>query len=120
MFFVNGSSPIPEAMPDWEGPPVLRFPTWSQRALDGRPVLAVGWPTILLRRAWISSCGLRWWLQLFEGSAPYARVELTAFDPISACWTTASGVLWRPSWERSATASALVSRFEMRFIATCF
>lgn len=118
-FLVNGSPPPFEAMPTWPGP-VLNFPSWQVRTLDGRPARAIGFPELRLQREAITPCGLRWWLRLFSGSAAYTWVEIQAFHPYQQAWVSTSGYLWRPTWGEETLGGCILTDFEARYIATCF
>jgi hypothetical protein len=79
IFMVNGSTPIRDAYPDYDAPPVLDSGelTGQVKPHRSRPRL------VRFGRQTISACGLAWWWQLFPGGIGQVSTSalVTIYDP---------------------------------------
>lgn len=93
-FQINSCTPIHEAYPDVDMPPVLDAGEFAGevRPHRSRPRL------VRFGRKIVSACGLAWWWQFFPGGLGQVsqEVEATIYDPTRG-WVTGSGVLSAPT-----------------------
>ena len=111
-FAINGSIVPWYATADRMNPPVVRYPEPRARYGGGRPARAIGLPSAIVGREWISQEGLNWWMSLFEATDnPYISASVTLYDPLSNGWRSGSGYIWKPEYK---SADNIYSEFRVR------
>lgn len=114
---INRSDVPSYAFPDQDWPPVFRWPEPQATYSTGKPTKAVGFCRAEFGRSLIGQAGLNYWMASFieQGGASVlsinASVEL--LDPLSDTWLTASGHLWRPTYDYQSFAGCQYRNFHV-------
>lgn len=113
---INGASPIHDAYPDVQGPPVLVEP--RPEAMRSPAIPAKVSPAYEMRvgRNWISQEGLNWWMSFFASpSQLYTSVSVTFFHPEENAWVSGSAYMWRPSLGQETFGTCNFANFSVLF-----
>lgn len=98
-------TPVDDAKPLIEAPPIIHYPTPQGFTGEGKPCAAIGKPWAVVGRNTITSTGLAWWKARVNTTLDATLVCVTLYDPKSVAWGTYQAWLhWPPEYDVAEAA----------------